>query len=46
MALIWTATEFCINYAYFLGFSTGASMYSSNNNKYRQYSVRLVKDSA
>ena len=44
-ASFWTATESHSSSAYSRYFDTGASMNSYNNNKYAQYSVRLVKDS-
>ena len=44
-ARFWTATEYNSSYAYSRYFSTGTGMYSDNNYKYFQYSVRLVKDS-
>jgi uncharacterized protein (TIGR02145 family) len=43
-ANFWTATENGSSLAYYRYFFTGTSM-SSLNNKYDQYSVRLVKDS-
>ena len=45
VAYFWTATERNSSYAYNRLFDTGASMNSYSNNKYYQYSVRLVKDS-
>lgn len=44
-AYFWTATELNSSNAYCLLFNTGANMNSYNNDKYYQYSVRLVKDS-
>lgn len=44
-AYFWTATENNSSNAYYRYFGTGASMYSLNDDKYYQYSVRLVKDS-
>ena len=44
-ANFWTATEYNSSGAYNRYFNTGASMYSYNDYKYGQYSVRLVKDS-
>ena len=44
-ALFWTATENNTSNAYYRNFTTGASMNSSYDSKYSQYSVRLVKDS-
>ena len=44
-AYFWTATEYNSRHAYYRYFRTGASMNSCSYNKYRQYSVRLVKDS-
>lgn len=45
-AHFWTATESNSGTAYYRSFNTGASMLSENNDKYIQFSVRLVKDSA
>lgn len=44
-AYFWTATEYNSSEAYNRLFHTGADMSSYDYNKYRQYSVRLVKDS-
>lgn len=43
-AYFWTATESNSSNAYYRYFGTGASVSSSSDSKYRQYSVRLVKD--
>ena len=45
-AYFWAATERSSSLAYYRYFNTGASMGSDTNDKYYQYSVRLVKDSA
>ena len=44
-ARFWTATEYSASNAYTRSFNTGASFTSSNYNKSRGLSVRLVKDS-
>lgn len=43
-ATFWTSSESSGSNAYYRRFSTSAPMDSSLNSKYRQYSVRLVKD--
>ena len=43
-AYLWTAAERNSSNAYYRAFGTGASMNSSYDSKYSQYSVRLVKD--
>lgn len=44
-AYFWTATEYSSSNAYSRYFDTRAQMSSGNISKYRQHSVRLVKDS-
>ena len=44
LANFWTSVENGSSNAYSRYFDAGASMYSSSDNKNRQYSVRLVKD--
>ena len=43
-AYFWTASEINSTCAFYRYFCTDASMYSYSHYKYRQYSVRLVKD--
>lgn len=40
----WTATENYSNYSYYRRCSTSTNVYSSYEDRYRQYSLRLVKD--
>ena len=44
-AFYWLSTEYSSNNAYARGFDSSSSMFSTDYNKNRGYSVRLVKDS-